>query len=260
MERSLKNILWILLILTGCETAPILFKGPYHVRFTTDSDFRKESAPDVVAIEVHLVGPAQTEDISISYSIEGNAREGIDYIILDERGKITIPAGEYFTYINVQLINNANNILRSQDIVFSLRKASGELEVGQGESAMGKNFTFTILDDCILGGYYSAKQGSTTIPDVTITSADCEVYTLSNWNIGIFTSDVEMDLTFIENDDYSLTIPTQEEETITPEFATIQGSGFQDPTTGDIIFDITLVDILDDNEQPEVVRITLKRE
>lgn len=263
MRRNLTLGIFLLvtiLAVTGCETEPILFKGEYHVRFSSDSDFRKESSTAIVPIEIHLVGPAHEEDISISYTISGNAREGIDYTIEDERGKITIPAGEYFGYINVQLINNANNILRSQEIIFTLKNASGDLAIGQGESAMGKTFTFTILDDCILGGTYTAEQGNTTIEGVAITSPDCEVYTLSNWNIGVFNSDTEMNLTFIENNDYTLTIPLQEEENIDPEFATIEGSGFRDPITGTITFNITLVDILDDNDEPEEIQITLQRE
>jgi hypothetical protein len=71
--------------------------------------------------------------------------------------------------------------------------------VGQGPSAIGKSFTFTILDDCILGGDYSGKRsgGSSVYEDLTITSQDCETYVLSNWNIDIFTTDAEMDLSLL---------------------------------------------------------------
>jgi hypothetical protein len=245
-------ILAMLLSLTGCETEKLIFTGPYHVRFTEASAFEKESFSGIIDIEVHHVGPAPKQDINMSYTIGGNAREGVDYVILEERKKVRIAAGEYFGFIKIQLINNANNILRSQDIIFTLQATNiDKLEVGQGTGGLGKSFTFTIFDDCILGGTYSGQRsdGSNIYNDLTVTSQDCETYILSNWNIDIFSTDAVMDLNFIDNGDNTLTIPEQEEEEITDELATIRGTGVVDPTTREIILNITLVDF---DDQPEV--------
>lgn len=242
----------LLLSMTCCETEKIIFTGPYHVRFTESTGFEKESFSGVIEIEVHHVGPAPEEDVNLSYTIGGTAREGVDYVILEERKKVKIAAGEYFGFIKIQLINNANNILRSQDIIFTIQTTNADkLEVGQGPSALGKSYTFTIFDDCILGGTYSGQRsdGSSIYDDITLTSQDCETYILSNWNIDIFSTDTEMDLTFIDNGDNTLTIPEQEEEEINEEFATIRGNGVVDPATREIILNITLVDI---DDQPEV--------
>ena len=114
----------LLLIITSCETDPIVFRGPYHVRFTEASGYDKESFSQPIDIQVHIAGPAPEEDLTIGYQIEGNAREGVDYVILDERKKVRIPAGEFFGNIRIKLLNNANNILRSQDIVFTLISAN----------------------------------------------------------------------------------------------------------------------------------------
>jgi hypothetical protein len=237
-------------LLSACETERILFTGPYHVRFTESSDFAKESVNDVIQFEVHLVGPALDNDITIQYNISGDARENVDYVILGERGEVTIQEGEYFGYIEIQLINNANNILRSQEIIFTLDTVfPGTLEVGQGESEMGKTFTYTILDDCILGGTYVGSSESASISGIPITSQDCETYTLANWNVGVFDTDTEMDLRFIDNGDNTLTIPQQEEENLNESQATIIGSGAVDPITRQIIFTITLLDFAG---QPQV--------
>jgi hypothetical protein len=250
------GILVMLILLASCETEKIIFRGPYHVRFTEGSGYDKESYSSPIEIEVHLAGPALEEDLTIGYSIGGNAREDVDYVILEERKKVKIPAGEYFGKIKIQLINNANNILRSQDIIFTLLTTNRDkLEVGQGSSAIGKTFTFTIFDDCILGGTYSAQRGNGAIyEDITITSQDCETYTLSNWNIGVFNTDQEMDLKFIDNGDNTLTIPEQEEENIDDELATIKGSGVVDPVTREIIMTVILVDY---DGSPEIT-FTLK--
>ena len=109
----LKLFTVILFIITiGCETDRILFQGPYFVRFTNENLTIKESATDPIKIEVHLAGPAMAQDVTINYKITGNARAGIDYTILSDVNKVTIKKGQYFGYITVQLINNANNILR----------------------------------------------------------------------------------------------------------------------------------------------------
>ena len=74
----------------------------------------------------------------------------------------------------------------------------------------------TIQDDCLLGGLYtgSGQIGTRTysVPDVSITSTDCKQYILSNWNIGIpflAYDAVKPTLTFIDNGDNSLTVPSQ---------------------------------------------------
>ena len=242
----------LLILITSCETEPIIFRGPYHVRFTEAAAYDKESFGQPIDIQVHLAGPALDEELTIGYLIGGSAREGVDYVILDERKKVKIPAGEYFGKIRIQLINNANNILRSQDIVLTLISANqNNLEIGQGASAIGKIFTFTIFDDCILGGTYTAERigGGDPYDGISITSQDCETYVLSNWNIDVFSTDQEMNLNFIDNGDNTLTIPEQEEEFIDDELATIRGSGVVDPVTREIIMNITLVDF---DDQPEV--------
>ena len=258
----IQKAVWAMLMLatvSSCETERIIFNGPYHVRFTESAAFEKESFSKVIKIEVHNVGPAIEEDMDISYSIGGTARENVDYVILDERKRLVIPGGQYFGYIRIKLINNANNILRSQNVVFTLQTTNQEeIEIGQGPSAIGRTFTYTIYDDCILGGSYTgnAVGSSTTYPELSVTSQDCETYTLSNWNLGFFNTSQEMNLVFLDNGDNTITIPQQEEEFIEDEFATIVGEGVVDPTTREIRLSITLVDF----EDKPTVSLVLKPE
>jgi hypothetical protein len=248
----LKFVVLSLLVLAGCETERLVFEGPYHVRFTEDAHSEKESFSKPVNIEVHYVGPEVTEDLQISYSISGSAREGVDYRILGERGVVTIKKGDHVGVIQVQLINNSNNILRTQDLVLTLQGINdASVVIGQGNSAIGKQFTLTIADDCILGGNYIGLRNQVTVPieDITITSQDCEEYILSNWDIHVFDFPQIRNLTFIDNGDNTLTIPEQEESTLHESRATIKGTGTVDPVTREIIMTITLVDFED---QPQV--------
>lgn len=250
--RKVNYIATILFILLGsaCETEPIIFTGPYFVRFTETSLSLKESFSKPVLIEVHQAGEALEEDLVISYKVSGNARAGIDYAIAGEAGRVTIKKGEYTGTISVSLINNANNIIRSQDLILTLESSSAsERKIGQGKSNIGSTFTLTIIDDCILGGTYIGQRSSVNQPGITITSSDCETYTLSNWNINLFNTNTPMDLIFIDNGDNTLTIPEQEEENLVDESATIKGTGVVDPLTRVIIMTITLVDF---DGQPQV--------
>ncbi len=235
----------------NCETEEIIFNGPYFVRFTESARTEKESFSEIIEIEVHQSQPVLEDDITITYSISGDAREGIDYTILGERGKVKIEKGEFFGTVQIQLINNANNIIRSQDIVLTLQSVNtDQLQVGQDQSAMGKSYTFTIVDDCILGGTYIGERGSYSSGGITISSADCENYVLSNWNLGIFYATIgsfefppAMDLKFIDNGDNTITIPTQEEEDLSSDVATIKGFGSKDPSTNIITMTVILVDL-----------------
>jgi hypothetical protein len=251
--RKISSLLFVIAMCLplACETEKKIFEGPYFVRFTDVSVVEKESHSSVLEVQVHNGGPAPKGDLTIDYTIAGSAREGIDYVIKGVRGKVKIKSGEYFGNIEIQLINNSNNILRSQDIVLSLQSIenNNELLVGQGPSDIGKTCTITIQDDCILGGdYYGViEEGDAPVEGITISSLDCEEYTLSNWEIDPY-SLTERDLTFIDNGDNTLTIPPQEETTLNPDSATIDGFGVVDPVTRKISFTVRLADY---KAQPE---------
>jgi hypothetical protein len=234
-----------ILLAASCETEKKIFEGPYFVRFTKSTLTQKESNTKPIDIEVHLAGPAPKSDVTITYAISGTAREGIDYIIAGKRGQVQIESGEYFGKVTIQLINNANNIIRSQDIVLTLLTIDTKgIQVGQGVSSIGNKFTLTVQDDCILGGTYYGIRNASDVPitGITVTSTNCQEYLLSNWDIYIFTFPENRDLVFIDNGDNTLTIPPQEESTLPVEQATIDGTGVVDPTTRTLTFNVRLVD------------------
>src|SRR5919202_1084425 len=187
---SIVAVGWITI---ACEEQDLdrTFQGPYFVRFTDSTLTYKESYSPIIPITVHNVGPVLNQPITVSYTISGTAREGKDYSIEGTKGTVTIPANKSFGQINLTLINNANNILESQTLIFTLTSVSpNSLQVGFGQdNVVGKKLQFTIQDDCLLGGSYTgtgvvAKQNF-SVPDISITSIDCKQYTVSNWNIGL---------------------------------------------------------------------------
>jgi hypothetical protein len=230
----------VVFLIFSCETERIIFKGSYHVRFTDVALTEKESYSKPVKIEVHNAGPALDQDVIVSYSIKGSAREGVDFVIVSESRSVTIEAGEYFGYIEVLLINNANNILRSQDVIFTLNTVNtSKLRVGQSEGGIGKAFKLTINDDCILGGFYTGTRDnlSTPLTGINLTSSDCENYLVSDWNIqNPFGLDhlFGFSLMFKDNGDNTLKIENQKPPEFFDEEKNIEGTGTVNPVTREI--------------------------
>jgi len=251
-------LLSVLMTVTSCRDNEIVFEGPYHVRFTDVEMTELESHSPVIPVSVHLVGPQRGQDIEMTYTISGNAREGKDFEIIGDRGVVIIPRNESFGYIDLKLINNSNNILESQDIIFRLESVTpSDLEIGFGDRVKaGKELTFTVLDDCILGGLYTGYFKVNTVPvdDVRIRSVDCITYVLENWDINVFGFPQKRDLVFTDNGDNTLVVPEQEEDTFDPDFATLKGDGVVNPVTREITFNIQLVDF----EESPVITLKYK--
>ncbi|AQG82117.1 Calx-beta domain-containing protein [Spirosoma montaniterrae] len=228
----------------GCEEQDLdrTFQGPYFVRFTDSTMTVKESVSKPVVVRVHNVGPQQTTPITVNYAISGSAREGRDFTIPGTKGTVVIPANRNFGEIQVQLINNANNILESQSLTFTLTGVQpNTFQLGLGSSAeggggrLGRSMTLTIQDDCLFGGTYTGTMRvgtqTATVSDIDISSSDCKQYTISNWNIGIpfFSFDaIKPTLRFIDNGDNSLTIPAQGNSDLNTT-DTLRGTGAWNP-------------------------------
>ncbi len=237
MGLSIALIGWLS---AGCETSDVnrVFEGPYFVRFTDTLVTFKESYSQPISIQVHNVGPILNEPITVNYTVSGTARAGRDYTIQSTEGKVVIPANKSTGNIVLKLINNANNILESQSLTFTLTSVTpSTLQVGFGQNnIVGKQLSFVIQDDCLFGGAYTGTQRygaqTATVRNIQITSADCKNYLLSNWNLGIpfLNFDAQRPtLTFIDNGDNSLTVPSQGNPELGPTDK-IAGTGAWNPT------------------------------
>jgi hypothetical protein len=234
-----------MVFLTACEEQKILFDGPAFVRFTDTTLVYKESIGQPITVQVHIVGKPVNKAVTVNYTVGGTAREGRDYIIEGTKGVVTIPANRYFGTITVRLINNANNILDSQNIVFTLTDVSvPELQVGFGRNnQIGKSLTLTVQDDCLLSGFYTGtRQGSNlAVNNIEISSLNCREYTVSNWNIDLFNFNaIKARINFIDNGDNTLTIPTQVSPDLAAPYDTLTGTGLWNPQTRAIRLNIRL--------------------
>ncbi len=221
----------------GCDKQDIdrTFEGPYFVRFTDSSLTFRESYSPVIPIRVHNVGPVLKEPIRVTYTISGNARAGRDYQIQGETGTVIIPANKSFGEIGVKLINNANNILESQTLTFTLTGVQpGTLQLGLGPAGtLGKSLRLIINDECLFGGTYTGvsrvRGQNFSVPNIDISSSDCKTYTLGNWNLGLLNFNaIKPTLRFIDNGDNTITIPPQSNSEIAST-DTLKGNGAWNP-------------------------------
>lgn len=235
-----------LISLIACEEQKILFEGPSFVRFTDTTLVYKESIGQPITVQVHVVGKPVSKAVTVSYTVGGTAREGRDYVIEGTKGIVTIPANKYFGTITVRLINNANNILDSQNIVFTITDVtpSTDLQVGFGkDNKIGKTLTLTVQDDCLLSGFYTgSRQGyNAVVNNIEISSLDCKEYTVANWNVGVFDFNAtKARINFIDNGDNTLTIPTQVSPDLSSPYDTLRGTGLWNPQTRAIRLNIRL--------------------
>ena len=241
----------------GCEEQDLnrTFEGPYFVRFTDSTLTVKESNNQPIPIRVHNAGPIQNQAITVNYTVSGSAREGKDYTIVGTKGTVVIPANKSFGEISVKLINNANNILESQSLTFTLTSVEpSSLQVGFGkDNAVGRKLSLTIQDECLFGGLYTGsarvRNQNISVRDVEITSTNCKDYTLSNWNIGLDNfilfgnstlfnfQATKPTLTFIDNGDNTLTVTPQSNA----EFGssdTLRGNGAWNPRNRQITLNL----------------------
>lgn len=241
----------------GCEEQDLdrTFAGPYFVRFTDSTLVFKESQTQPIAIRVHNAGPVQNQAITVNYTVSGSAREGKDYTIVGTKGTVVIPANKSFGEISVKLVNNANNILESQSLTFTLTSVEpSSLQVGFGkDNAVGRKLSLTIQDDCLFGGLYtgSGRVGNQnySVRDVEITSTNCKDYTLSNWNIGLDNfpvvrnvplfsfQAVKPTLRFTDNGDNTITVSPQSNAELGSS-DTLQGNGAWNPRNRQITLNL----------------------
>ena len=238
----------LIMSVLACEQSDVnrTFEGPYFVRFTDTTLTYKESYSKPISIQVHNAGPILQQPVTINYTISGTAREGKEYSIVGTKGTVIIPTNASTGNIVVKLINNANNILESTSLTFTLTSVQpSTLQVGFGkDNIIGKSITLTIQDDCLLGGTYTGtakyNSGTASVSDIAVTSSDCKQYVLSNWNLGLLNYDAEKAaLTFVDNGDNSLTIPSQGNNYLGTTGA-LSGTGAWNPRTRQITLNLNL--------------------
>lgn len=246
--------------LAGCEEERIVYEGSSFVRFSDSTLSYKESYSKAIKIRVHNGGKVLNESINVSYVVGGTAREGKDYRIEGTKGTVIIPVGQSFGEVTVYLLNNANNILESSTIEFTITavKPADKVQVGFGKSGMGSKIVFTIKDACIMDGIYTGQlpvnaTQAYQLADIEIFSADCKRYTVSNINVGLlgfqqffnWGNPVNFEaerptLDFIDNGNNTLTIPRQVISEFASGYDTLSGTGVWNPVNKRITLNIKM--------------------
>lgn len=178
MKQYFKSILKSVILLaavlfTSCEEELTIFKGPYHVRFSSTGSSVNENATAATTVKLHFAGPVPKEAINIEYSVSGGTA-GTDFT-LTGGSTLTIPAGEFFTSFTVTPINNLT-ATGNKVVTFEITSVSGGNTAGLG--LVGKKFTYTIVDDDCpfetenFTGAYSCDEPGYAVYDVVLEAGD----------------------------------------------------------------------------------------
>jgi hypothetical protein len=156
MKYSISSLLVLFLLLAACDKQELTFQGPSQVRFTESDgqevenfhDGGAENLNEPISVSVHLLSRLPTNDVNITYSVSGTAEEGVDFTIINDQDRqLTVPAGESFTSIDFNLINNAQQD-GDRQIIFQIESVDNNYSISAGPNAViGRRYIFTITDD-----------------------------------------------------------------------------------------------------------------
>ena len=90
------------------------------------------------------VNTLKTFDVIIQYTLSGTAVDGVNYNASTQKS-VTIPAGKYFTAINIPVINTPLTG-GNKTIIITLSAASNDTALGLGVDKSYKTFTYTLTN------------------------------------------------------------------------------------------------------------------
>ena len=148
MKKNILALLCFVLLFSACEEQEFGISSKY-IRFgeETSAVSEGESAEVEIPIYYSVSGDQRTEgDITVNITTSGTAVEQADYIITSGK-TLTISAGEYVTYVRVQMIDNLLTDGAKQ-ATFTISSNSADVSIGfPGPDGVFASHTLTINDD-----------------------------------------------------------------------------------------------------------------
>ena len=125
--------------LVSCVDKPEFTRVPFVTMYRTSATVNESAAGTVYNIPVKLYNT--TEGTSVSYSVSGTAKNGVDYSFADQSGVLNIPPGSDSTAIAVRVTGQPGTFTGNLTMKVTLESATNGVDIGNF-----KNFTITIKD------------------------------------------------------------------------------------------------------------------
>ena len=186
MKNTIKALALAVLAagLVSCVDKPEFTTVPYVSMYRTSATVAETPGGTIYNIPIKLYNTS--EATSVSYSVSGTAKNGVDYTLLDQSGVVNFPAGTDSTAIAVNVTGQPGVFTGSLNMRITLESATNGVTIGNF-----KRFTMTISDKDLhvdwnyLAGKWTAqdyddgsKDGDTY--EVTITKVDDSTLELYN--------------------------------------------------------------------------------
>ena len=186
MKNTIKVLAIALLAagLVSCVDRPEFTKVPYVTMYRTSASVAESAAGTTYNIPVKLYNT--TEGTSVSYSISGTAKNGVDYTLADQSGVLNFPAGTDSLAIPVRVTGQPGVFTGSVNMRVTLESATNGVNLGNF-----KSFNLTISDKDLhvdwkyLEGKWKAQdydngQKDGSVYEVTITKVNDTTLELYN--------------------------------------------------------------------------------
>ncbi|MCA6077905.1 hypothetical protein [Fulvivirga sedimenti] len=241
------------MVLTGCFDDPgtdIVWEGSYveiqEATTAAGSTISRAYAQQPngvgtpVRLRVNLSSAALNNPVTVNFEFSGSAIEGVHYNKVTSGNSVTIPAGEFYAYIDYEVLTFNFGTDEAQTITVTLTGASDGVELSNYATLTTntrKECSFSIAN--FVGSYSCIEPGYGGSPyDVTFTEIDATTVEIDNfWDFG-GVAQYEFDASG------GVTLPEQTIQ-MGGEGWVVAGSGTYDPCTGSFSVDYTVVRVSD---------------
>ena len=136
-DETYKPIPDIVYITSNAVTGP----GSNASTAITNSASGKVSvSPAVARVYVNTL---KNVDVTVTYTLAGTAVAGTNYSV-PARQSVTIPAGQWYADINIEVINTP--LPANRTIIINLATASNDVQIGLGTDRNYRTFTYTLTN------------------------------------------------------------------------------------------------------------------
>ncbi len=251
LNLYLAILLGFSMVLTGCFDDPgtdIVWEGSYveiqEATTAAGSTITRAYAqqPDGVGtpvrLRVNLASAALSAPVTVNFEFGGSAIEGVHYNKVTSGNSVTIPAGEFFAYIDYEVLTYNFGTDESQSISVTLTGASDGVELSNYSALTINTRKECTYDIANFIGDYDCNEPGYGIYDVTFTQIDDNTVEIDNfWDFG-GVAQYEFDASG------GVTLPEQTIQ-MGGEGWVVAGSGSYDPCTGGFAVDYTVVRVSD---------------
>ncbi len=197
MKNTIKALALAVLAagLVSCVDKPEFTTVPFVSMYRTSATVTETAGGTVYSIPLKLYNTSDAT--SVSYTVSGTAKNGVDYTFADQSGVVNFPAGTDSTAIVVNVTGQPGVFTGNLNMRVTLESATAGVTIGNF-----KSFNMTIKD---VDHPLSALFGTYTMAAVSVTNNGDVVY--PKWTVNVSQFDGDATKVWFDNLTYFSAVP-----------------------------------------------------